>query len=164
MCWWVGGCASGRAAPRKGGITPIETEPRPLFMPPFTKGGGPLNLRVRRQHCNRSSFAYCEKTDIVVANRGGNEHGGANYICMNDGRGHFPSCRQLSTESATTIAAGDINGDGLPDLVVPHRDGGQSYIFINDGKGGFAEKHPFGPAKSATRAIALGDLNGDGAS
>src|SRR4030095_6668514 len=63
---------------------------------------------------------------------------------------------------ATTIGAGDINEDGLPDLVVPNRDGGQSYIFINDGKGGFAEKHSFGPAKSSTRAIALGDLNGDG--
>lgn len=102
------------------------------------------------------------RPDIAVANRGGTENRSINYTCMNDGQGRFPACRALSPESATTIAAGNINGDGLPDLVVPHRDGGQSYIFINDGKGGFAEKHPFGPAKSATRAIALGDLNGDG--
>ena len=107
-----------------------------------------------------------DRPDIVVANRGGPQNRSSNYICMNDGRGRFPACRVLSSESATTIAAGDLNGDKLPDLVVPHRDGGQSYLFINngqgDGKGGFAAKHPFGPAKSATRAIALGDLNGDG--
>ncbi len=106
------------------------------------------------------------RPDIVIANRGGPQNRSANYICMNDGRGRFPACRVLSSESATTIAAGDLNDDGLPDLVVPHRDGGQSYLFINngqrDGKGGFAAKHPFGPDKSATRAIALGDLNRDG--
>lgn len=102
------------------------------------------------------------RPDIVVANRGGPQNRSANYICMNDGRGGFPACRVLSSESATTIAAGDLNGDKLPDLVVPHRDGGQSYVFINDGQGGFAAKHPFGPEKSATRAVALGDLNGDG--
>lgn len=102
------------------------------------------------------------RPDIVVANRGGQQNRSANYICLNDGRGGFPACRALSTESATTIAAGDLNGDKLPDLVVPHRDGGQSYFFINDGKGGFASKHPFGADKSATRAVALGDLNGDG--
>lgn len=102
------------------------------------------------------------RPDIVVANRGGPQNRSANYICMNDGRGRFPACRVLSSESATTIAAGDLNGDRLPDLVVPHRDGGQSFLFINDGKGEFAAKHPFGPDKSATRAIALGDLNGDG--
>lgn len=103
-----------------------------------------------------------DRPDIVVANRGGPQNRSANYICLNDGRGRFPACRVLSTESATTIAAGDLNGDKLPDLVVPHRDGGQSYLFLNDGKGGFATKHPFGPDKAATRAIALGDLNGDG--
>jgi hypothetical protein len=102
------------------------------------------------------------RPDIVVANRGGPQNRSANYLCLNDGRGRFPACRVLSTESATTIAAGDLNGDKLPDLVVPHRDGGQSYLFLNDGNGGFAAKHPFGPAKAATRAIALGDLNGDG--
>ncbi len=102
------------------------------------------------------------RPDIVAANRGGPQNRSSNYVCLNDGRGHFPACRVLSSESATTIAAGDLNGDKLPDLVVPHRDGGQSYIFINDGQGGFAAKHPFGPDKSATRAVALGDLNNDG--
>lgn len=101
------------------------------------------------------------RPDIVVANRT-DEAPGANYVCLNDGRGHFPSCRALSPDSATTIAAGDINGDRWPDLVVPHRDGGQSYIYINDGKGSFAEKHPFGPAKTEIRSVALGDVNGDG--
>src|SRR5215510_11730286 len=61
------------------------------------------------------------RPDIVVANRTEDQPGG-NYICLNDGRGHFPSCRAFSTESATTIACQDINGDGFPDLVVPHRE------------------------------------------
>ena len=100
------------------------------------------------------------RPDIVVANRS-EDKPGANQVCLNDGHGHFPSCRAFSTESATTIAAGDINGDGFPDLVVPHREGGQSFIYINDGHGGFAEKHPFGPANAETRAIALGDFDGD---
>lgn len=102
-----------------------------------------------------------KRPDIVVANRS-EDQPGANYVCLNDGRGNFSTtCRAFSTESATTIAAGDINGDGFPDLVVPHRDGGQSYIYINDGHGVFTEKHPFGPANCETRAIVLADLNGD---
>jgi len=101
------------------------------------------------------------RPDIVVANRS-EDRPGANYICMNNGRGLFPSCSAFSTESATTIASGDINGDGFPDLVVPHRDGGQSYLYINDGHGAFGDRHPFGPANAETRAIALGDVNGDG--
>ncbi len=101
------------------------------------------------------------RPDIIVANRGGPKNLSANYICVNDGQGRFHSCRVLSTDSATTIAAGDMDNDGAMDLVVPHRDGGQSHLFMNDGMGGFSRRRTFGPANSATRAIALGDLDGD---
>ena len=102
------------------------------------------------------------RPDIVVANRGGAVRGTANYICPNDGEGHFSTCTELSSQSATTIGAGDLTGDGHIDLVVPHRDGGQSFLYINNGNGEFETIVPLGPPESATRAVALGDVSGDG--
>lgn len=104
------------------------------------------------------------RPDIVVANRTGATPG-ANYICLNRGRGQFDDrCEKFSSESATTITAADLTGDGLTDLVVPHRDGGQSHVYINAGKGAFpAEaRQAFGPADAHIRMSAVADLNGDG--
>jgi hypothetical protein len=102
--------------------------------------------------------------DIIAANRGDpprEPH--PSFVCLNDGKGNFPSCSPLpGTESATIIVAADFDGDGAIDLFVPHRDGGQSVIFWNDGKGGFTKKTAVGPPDSAARAAAAGDLNGDG--
>jgi hypothetical protein len=103
-----------------------------------------------------------KRPDIIVANRGGPDNLSENLICRNDGQGRFPSCTVLSADSATTIAAADLDGNGSIDLVVPHRDRGQSYLFLNDGTGRFAQKQAIGPADVATRAVATGDLNGDG--
>lgn len=105
-----------------------------------------------------------KRPDIIVANRGGPDNLSENLICRNDGQGRFPSCTVLSADSATTIAAADLDGNGSIDLVVPHRDRGQSYLFLNDGTGRFAQKQAIGPADAATRAVATGDLNGDGLS
>ncbi|MGE0816067.1 MAG: FG-GAP-like repeat-containing protein [Vicinamibacterales bacterium] len=102
--------------------------------------------------------------DIVVANRTGRTPG-ANYICLNRGGGRFDgNCVQFSGESATTIAAADITGDGLVDLVVPHRDGGQSHVYVNGGDGTFpvSARLAFGPATAHIRMSAAADLNGDG--
>jgi beta-lactamase class A len=102
--------------------------------------------------------------DIVVANRTGGRPG-ANYICFNKGRGRFDAaCEKFSAESATTITATDLTGDGLVDLVVPNRDGGQSHVYVNEGKGRFptSTRVPFGPAAANIRMSAAADLNGDG--
>lgn len=103
------------------------------------------------------------RPDIIVANRGGAKNPVPSFVCLNDGKGAFPSCRPLPTQSATIIVAADLDGDGFIDLIVPHRDGGQSLIFWNDGSGKFAAKPTaFGPPVSMIRAAAAADLDGDG--
>ncbi len=102
--------------------------------------------------------------DIVVANRTG-DRPGASYICFGKRGGRFEAaCEKFATESATTITAADLTGDGRVDLVVPHRDGGQSHVYVNDGTGTFAgaSRVPFGPAHANIRMSAAADLNGDG--
>jgi len=112
--------------------------------------------------------------DIVVANRGdypdrvagkpgkGPKIPTPSFVCMNDGKGHFPACVALPTESATSIVAADLDGDGALDLFVPHRDGGQSVILWNDGKGHFPTCTKVGPALAWIRMGAAGDFDGDG--
>jgi len=71
-------------------------------------------------------------------------------------------CDPLPTESATSIVAADLDGDGAIDLFVPHRDGGQSILLWNDGKGRFPKSTKVGPAKVWFRIGAAGDFDGDG--
>lgn len=104
------------------------------------------------------------RPDIIVANRSSNPDKPVPcFVCLNDGKGGFPSELPLPTQSATIIVAADLDGDGKIDLFVPHRDGGQSLIFWNDGTGKFpAPPVPVGPAVSAVRAAVAADLDGDG--
>jgi hypothetical protein len=102
------------------------------------------------------------RPDVVAANRSPRD-GRRSEVCLNDGRGLFTACTELAAIGpATTIVAADFDRDGHVDLAVPHRDGGQSLILHNDGKGGFTKTTPFGPATTAARAAAAGDLNNDG--
>jgi hypothetical protein len=101
--------------------------------------------------------------DIVAANRGDDPKVPTpSFVCLNDGKGHFPACEALPTESATSIVAADFDGDGALDLFVPHRDGGQSVVLWNDGKGRFPTSTKVGAAKAWIRMGAAGDFDGDG--
>jgi len=104
------------------------------------------------------------RPDLIVANRSSNPADPRpSFVCFNDGRGAFPACEPLATQSATIIVAADLDGDSRIDLFVPHRDGGQNLIFWNDGAGRFtAAGTPVGPAASRIRAAVAADLNGDG--
>jgi hypothetical protein len=102
--------------------------------------------------------------DIIVANRF-DKGPGANYICLNKGKGRFDAdCIAFSHESATTITAADFNHDGLVDLAVPHRDGGQSHVYFGAADANLAHLRsvPFGPPDAAIRMAEAADLDGDG--
>jgi hypothetical protein len=95
--------------------------------------------------------------DIAVANRMSRS-----YFCLNDGKLHF-DCRPLpNSPSAATVAIADVHGGGMNDIVYACRDSCQSLVYINDGKGNFNRAEPWGPPKSSTRAMAVGDFDGDG--
>jgi hypothetical protein len=106
-----------------------------------------------------------KRPDLIVANRsGGTSNDKPSYVCLNDGNGAFPVCTPLATQSATIIVAADLDGDGVIDLFVPHRDGGRNMVFWNDGTGIFgAPPALLGPAQSSIRAAAAADIDGDGA-
>lgn len=61
---------------------------------------------------------------------------------------------------SSAVAAGNLNGDGKPDLVVA--DGaGAAFVLLNNGNGSFAAPVAFA-AEGDAAWVAVGDVNGDG--
>jgi hypothetical protein len=64
---------------------------------------------------------------------------------------------------AGSYALGDVDGDGLEDLMVADRKGAQIWLYRQSEDGTFAEPEAF-PSLSDARSIAAGDADGDGSS
>jgi len=59
------------------------------------------------------------------------------------------------------VAVGDLNGDGIPDLVTANHDGSSVSVLFGNGDGTFGTKTDYSTAGWPV-SVAIGDLNGDG--
>ncbi len=121
---------------------------------------GILDVAVVSQSC-------CQPNNMYLMWAKGNGDGTFTYVndvsySWNNGQG------QLGYgESARSLIAADLNGDGNLDLVMTTTGGGPNndsvYIFLGDGKFGFTQNFfsPFGGC-SATNGAVIGDFNHDG--
>ncbi len=87
-------------------------------------------------------------------------------VLLGDGKGGFTAARgsPYPVEARPYNATlGDVNGDGIPDLITTHSETSLVTILLGDGRGAF-EKAPGSPFDAGRRGwkVRLGDVNGDG--
>ncbi len=99
--------------------------------------------------------------DFVVV--GGGSTDGYMRVLLGKGDGTFKAAVNYAAgESPSSVAVGDFNGDGKPDLVVV---GGGTYpmgVFLNNGDGTFEQVWAYYSAAETATSVAVGDFNGDG--
>ncbi len=97
--------------------------------------------------------------DIVDANVDDDELA----LSLNDGSGHFaaPSFFDSGVSGEYALESGDMNNDGIMDLVVGARNGSQIRTLLGNGDGTFTPK-AIQSSGGHTWVLQLGDVDGDG--
>lgn len=110
------------------------------------------------------------KLDLVVANLcqssndcdGGYGPGGVSVLLGNgDGTFQAPVGYGSGGYEANSVAVGDVNGDGHPDLVVANLTN-EVGVLLGNGDGSFRAAVSYSSGGEGAEGIAIGDVNGDG--
>jgi enediyne biosynthesis protein E4 len=86
-----------------------------------------------------------------------------NTLYVNNGDGTFTPQAQFGQGQTATVAWGDFNNDGWPDLAAGNGGfgyTGQNYLYVNNGNGTFTERAEFG--QGDTSCLDWADFNNDG--
>jgi hypothetical protein len=105
-------------------------------------------------------------SDLIVADLDGDCRadlvvlGAMPQLFLHGANGSFTAATLPVTTQLVAGASGDVDGDGLPDLVLVG--GTEAHVLVNDGSAHFREVGGFDVAPTDATSIALGDLDGDG--
>jgi large repetitive protein len=110
------------------------------------------------------------KPDLLVANCNNVEYycdgNGSVGVLLGKGNGTFHPAVNYSSGGvyARSLAVGDVNGDGKPDLVVANTDSGTVGVLLGRGNGTFkaVTTYELAGAPSGPLAVTISDVNGDG--
>ena len=104
------------------------------------------------------------RADVVTAMSGREDFPGMAAAWQGNGTGAFENPASWIADAgpgSTSVAVGDFNADGNPDLAVANYGSDDVSVFMGDGTGSFAGPTPFG-AGNGPRSVAVGDFDGDG--
>jgi hypothetical protein len=98
--------------------------------------------------------------DLAGTNGGGQGGGAASMLFLwGDGTGNFASSQQVIAADGFFSASGDVNGDGIPDIVTPDGMLAATVVLGSTGRS-FPEPETLLP--DVASSISVGDVNGDG--
>jgi hypothetical protein len=122
----------------------------------YAAGTNPASVAVGDFNCDGTP-------DLVVADAGSSFTNSSSVsVLLGHGDGTFaPAVNYAAGIHPVSVAVGDFNGDGLPDLAVLDGDSGVR-VLLGNGDGSFQTSNvSYIPGRSSLR-MALGDFNGDG--
>jgi hypothetical protein len=122
---------------------------------PFPVGSSPFFVAV-------GDFNGDGKPDLAITNHADNNV----TVLLGNGTGGFapaPGSPFPVGSEPLSVAVGDFNGDGKPDLATANYSDGSVTVLLGNGAGGFTAA-PYSPlpAGNGPQSVAVGDFNGDG--
>ena len=128
---------------------------------PFACGDDPFGIAIGDINADR-------KPDLAIINSPGSmgEGKGKNglTVLLGDGTGKFTTMKGSPFEAGkipNRIAIGDVNGDGVNDIVTSDNESNKIYLFLMNKKGSVLSSSPI-TVGNHPKGVAIADLNGDG--